>query len=201
MKELVRKWLFNNLANIITTSRLIFSAWLIVLAIWSQSLFSMFALVILCGVTDFLDGFVARRYNIESKIGGFLDRMADKIFICPIIIILIYRFLPLVEICPTIFFLIKSLAGIMVFLEIFLISSGIYCFAKGFDLSSNRWGKMKMFFQTTVVSLWFLSLLIECYFEIKIFFISIYLIGILLIISIGLTVKSIEGYYQRWIDS
>lgn len=29
-------------------------------------------------ITDFLDGFLARKYNLESKIGGFLDLIGDK---------------------------------------------------------------------------------------------------------------------------
>jgi cardiolipin synthase len=33
------------------------------------------------GFTDWLDGYVAKRYNMKSILGGFLDPMADKIFI------------------------------------------------------------------------------------------------------------------------
>jgi phosphatidylglycerophosphate synthase len=198
MNGKAKKWFFNNSANMITTLRLIFSAWLVVLSISSQFFLLMFVLVFLCGLTDFLDGFIARKYKIESKIGAFLDRMADKVFICPMLVILVYRFLPLAEVNPTIFFLIKSLAGIIVFLEIFLVLSGIYCFTKGIDLSSNRWGKIKMFFQTMVVIVWFSSLIIEHYFEVRVFQFSIYLIGFFLVTAISLTLKSIEGYYQRW---
>ena len=34
------------------------------------------------GVSDWLDGFVARRYNQGSVIGSYLDPLADKVLIC-----------------------------------------------------------------------------------------------------------------------
>lgn len=39
-----------------------------------------FALYILCGVTDALDGFVARRFNASSALGARLDSAADFVF-------------------------------------------------------------------------------------------------------------------------
>lgn len=37
--------------------------------------------VITAGVTDFLDGFIARKFKAESEIGKMADPLADKIFI------------------------------------------------------------------------------------------------------------------------
>ena len=34
------------------------------------------------GASDWLDGFVARRYNQGSVIGSYLDPLADKVLIC-----------------------------------------------------------------------------------------------------------------------
>jgi cardiolipin synthase len=197
MKE---NWLFLNLANLITTARLIFSAWLVVLALSGEDLILMFALVILCGITDATDGWVARRYHIESKIGGFLDRLADKIFICPTMIILIYRFWPSVDIGPIVRSLTATLIVVIVFLEIFLITSGIFGLVKGINISSNEWGRRKMVFQSAAVFLWFLTLVIENYLRIKVFYFLIFLIDTVLVIAIGLTIKSIEGYYRRWLN-
>jgi len=198
MKEWLKNWLFQNLANLITMVRLIFSVWLVILAIYSQQLFLMFILVILCGIADYADGSVARRYGIESKIGGFLDRMADKIFICLTITILIWRYLPQVEVDVFWRFLTVGLVAVIILLEVFLVISGILGAIKGLDISSNQWGRLKMVFQSVAVFLWFLSLVIEFDLKIKIFFFSICLIDTIFIVAIYLAIKSIDSYYQRW---
>ncbi len=153
MKEWLKNWLFQNLANLITTARLIFSVWLVILAIYSQQLFLMFILVILCGITDYADGSVARRYGIESKTGGFLDRMADKIFICPTILILIWCYLPGIEMTAFWRFFTVGLVAVIILLEIFLVMSGVLGAIKGLDVSSNQWGRLKMVLQSAAVFL------------------------------------------------
>ena len=198
MKEWLKNWLFQNLANLITTARLIFSAWLVILAIYSQQLFLMFILVILCGITDYADGLVARRYHIEGRIGGFLDRTADKIFICPTILVLIWRYLPQIEVDVFWRFLTVGLVVVIVLLEIFLTASGIFGLFKGLSINSNEWGKKKMMFQWVAVLVWFFSLILEHHLKIKIFFVSILVIDFILVIAIRLSVKSIEGYWKNW---
>jgi CDP-diacylglycerol--glycerol-3-phosphate 3-phosphatidyltransferase len=37
--------------------------------------------VVLAGITDLLDGYYARKWNIESLLGKFLDPVADKLFL------------------------------------------------------------------------------------------------------------------------
>ncbi len=42
-------------------------------------------------ITDFLDGFIARKYNLESSLGRVLDPIADKVIFTVIIVILLAR--------------------------------------------------------------------------------------------------------------
>tara|TARA_Y100001968_G_C19334608_1_gene706141 strand:+ start:352 stop:783 length:432 start_codon:yes stop_codon:yes gene_type:complete len=37
--------------------------------------------MLLGGVTDFLDGYLARKYNFQSTFGAWMDPLADKIFL------------------------------------------------------------------------------------------------------------------------
>ena len=38
-------------------------------------------LLLFSGVTDYLDGKIARQFNMESRLGGFLDPIADRLYI------------------------------------------------------------------------------------------------------------------------
>jgi CDP-diacylglycerol--glycerol-3-phosphate 3-phosphatidyltransferase len=50
----------------------------------------MFAFILytICGITDFLDGWIARKYNLHSHLGRMLDPIADKLLIAVILLIL-----------------------------------------------------------------------------------------------------------------
>lgn len=65
------------LANVLTVSRIIAS--LSILQIEALSL-SFYALFLFCGITDILDGIVARRTGSESRVGAILDSIADMVF-------------------------------------------------------------------------------------------------------------------------
>ena len=65
------------IANCITVSRLLFS---LAMILFPPSSVPFAVLYVLCGVTDVLDGFVARKLHTESKIGEMLDSAADLFF-------------------------------------------------------------------------------------------------------------------------
>ena len=73
-----------NLPNKLTASRFLLTvAFLIVM--FSQVRFhETIALVLFCaaGVTDFLDGEIARRRNLITNFGILMDPLADKIMVC-----------------------------------------------------------------------------------------------------------------------
>lgn len=63
--------------NIITVFRL-FLVPLIIWLIVSSNLLAAFIIFLLAGVTDMLDGFLARRFGWQTELGAYLDAIADK---------------------------------------------------------------------------------------------------------------------------
>ena len=80
-----------NVANILTLARLVVLPVIVGLLYVSGFWPAMIALglYVLGAVTDFLDGWVARKYNQITPFGTFLDPIVDKIYVAGILIILI----------------------------------------------------------------------------------------------------------------
>ena len=82
-----------NLPNKLTTSRFVLTA-LFLWAMLSRSpVNDTLALVLFClaGVTDFLDGEIARRRKLITSFGVLMDPLADKILVCSAFIALVER--------------------------------------------------------------------------------------------------------------
>ncbi len=79
------------IANYITLSRIFLIFPVLFLVSDQDNAFNWFALVlfVLAGITDHLDGYVARRTKTTSQLGALLDLTADKLLICiPLIYLL-----------------------------------------------------------------------------------------------------------------
>ena len=84
----------NNLPNYITSIRLIFTIPLIIFLETNNILF-VWIIILFGGLTDYLDGHIARKFKLKTKIGAILDPLADKIFlIIPFIWLCKYEVIP-----------------------------------------------------------------------------------------------------------
>lgn len=54
---------------------------------WSYALTS--GLFLMAGITDWLDGYVARLWNVQTSIGRFLDPIADKLLVATALLLLV----------------------------------------------------------------------------------------------------------------
>ena len=81
-----------SLPNILTLSR-IFAVPILVGLLWfpgwEPGWLAGFALYCLMGITDYFDGYVARARGTVSKLGIFLDPIADKIMVAAVIVMLV----------------------------------------------------------------------------------------------------------------
>ena len=80
-----------NLPNLLTLSRIVAMPLLVGLLWWPEWQLGYglgFAMYCLMGLTDYFDGYVARSYGAVSKLGAFLDPIADKIMVAAVILVL-----------------------------------------------------------------------------------------------------------------
>lgn len=80
-----------SLPNILTLSRIVALPFLVALLWWPNWEFGYlvaFALYCAMGITDYFDGYLARSSGAVSKLGVFLDPIADKIMVAAVILVL-----------------------------------------------------------------------------------------------------------------
>ena len=80
-----------HIANIITASRILFSVLLLFLPVLGAGFYVTY---LLCGITDMIDGTIARKTGTVSEFGARLDTVADFVFLFASLA----KFLPMVPI-------------------------------------------------------------------------------------------------------
>lgn len=80
-----------NPANQLTLARILFIPLLVVIyySPYDWRFLASGALFGLAGITDWLDGYIARRYHFTSPFGAFLDPVADKLMVAVALALLI----------------------------------------------------------------------------------------------------------------
>jgi len=124
------KKLIANIPNILTISRLVLTLPLIIFLELNKTKF-VFALIIIGGITDYFDGYFARKLNLKTKFGAIIDPLSDKIFLL----------IPLLWLCKMELIPFWSLA-IILFRE--LIISALRTSIKN-GLPASQLGKYKTF--------------------------------------------------------
>ena len=73
--------MITKLINLLTFSRIIFAIVIFIFLALEQNYLFALLLFFISGLTDFFDGFLARKYKTSSELGEILDPLADKILI------------------------------------------------------------------------------------------------------------------------
>lgn len=136
-----------NLPNKLTVLRVLMIPFFVAALLWdnggNQTLRWVAAIIfIAASLTDFLDGKIARKYNLVTNFGKFMDPLADKLLVCSALICLI------------------QLGQLPAWMVIIIISrefiiSGFRLVASdnGVVIAASYWGKFKTTFQMIAVIL------------------------------------------------
>ena len=81
----------DNIPNLLTASRIITLPLFIVLFFFPQEgvRWAILTIYILACITDYFDGYFARRYSNPSTLGTFLDPIADKLLVATLLLLLV----------------------------------------------------------------------------------------------------------------
>lgn len=83
-----------NLPNRLTLLRLLMIPFFVIAFYYEKNLDTMLISVVIFSVasfTDFLDGYIARKYNLVTDFGKFMDPMADKVLVASAFIMLCWK--------------------------------------------------------------------------------------------------------------
>jgi cardiolipin synthase len=108
-----------------------------------KAYFQAAAIVFLSGLTDFLDGFIARRFDMVTEFGKLIDPLADKLTQASLIFVLVVKIKWM--------FLLLILFVIM---QLFLLIAGLVMLKRGTKLNGAKWfGKVSttVFYATMLV--------------------------------------------------
>ena len=80
-----------NIPNLLTLFRIALIPVLVVLYFWEMEIRSTLVagVFVTAAVTDWLDGFLARKMNATSALGAFLDPVADKLIVSSALVLLV----------------------------------------------------------------------------------------------------------------
>lgn len=135
------------------------------------------AIFIVASITDFLDGKIARKYNLVTNFGKFMDPLADKLLVCSALICLIQ-----LELIP-------AWVVIIIIAREFIISGfRLVASDNGVVIAASYWGKFKTAFQMLTVIVLILNI------PNKVFII---LGTVLIYVSLALTVISLIDYIAK----
>ena len=116
-----------------------------------------FILFLVGAVSDLVDGYIARRYNIVSTLGKFIDALTDKIFVIGLFVTLLaFDFLPEGSVV-----LILLIIG----REFLVTGLRLVAASKGIVLAAEKMGKIKTFSQVFTVGAYLFGNAIQSDFE------------------------------------
>ncbi len=145
------------------------------------------AVFILAAITDWLDGFLARRMNLMSDFGAFLDPVADKLMVATALVLMVH--IPPPIIFPPVFLTLSAAIIIGREIAISALREWMSEMGESGTVKVGMLGKFKTIFQMTAIS----CLL----YEYDLFGIPVALIGeLLLYLAAALTLWSMWEYLR-----
>ena len=147
MIRLFNKSQIMTIPNMLSAFRILLLAPIVWLYSCKNDYAAAIILLIVSGITDIVDGFIARKFNMISDFGKILDPIADKLTQGVLLICLATRYKSIV-----------FLVGVFVVKEILMIALGYITIKKKDSVNSAKWyGKLNtvVIYSTIVILIMF----------------------------------------------
>lgn len=171
-----------NVPNRLTILRVIMIPLFVVAMLWHSLPYSDYiaaGLFIAACITDFFDGYLARKYNQVTTFGKFMDPLADKLLVCAALICFLADENPQMPVWAVI---------IIISREFIISGFRLVAAEKGVTIAASYWGKIKTFVQMVM------SIVLIFDFKLPVFQI---INPILIYASVILTVISLIDYIYK----
>ena len=172
-----------NVPNLLSISRVVLLIPIIFLFEYEFYLISV-GVFLLASITDYLDGYFARKNNQTSSVGSLLDLLADKIFVSVLIIWMTFNFDNLLIFISSILIVSREIS--ISYLRLYIVSKSKYID----EVKSDLVGKYKTAIQMFGLGLILISPLFSNFF----FKLSL----VLLFISAIISWYSFARYLNKW---
>ncbi len=152
--------------NILTFGRLILTIVFLLMILLSPRFYAQgelpfpgfldiaFIILVIAGLTDVIDGPIARKLNVTSKFGRMMDPLVDKVLVCGAFVCFAIIGEPkLFDFNPTTMTVIHwSVAGIIILREVYVTILRHIAEARGVNFAATVSGKIKMFLQSFAIA-------------------------------------------------
>ena len=148
--------------NILTFGRLVLTIVFLVMVLCSPYVANRpffldiaFILFVIAGLTDIVDGIIARKLNVASKFGRMMDPLADKVLVCGAFVCFAIIGEPkLFEFTKGTLAAIQwSVAGILILREVYVTVLRHIAEARGINFAATVSGKVKMLLQSFAIGM------------------------------------------------
>ncbi len=141
---------------------------------------------IVASLTDLLDGKIARKYNLVTNFGKFMDPLADKLLVCSALVGL------------TSLDVIPAWMTIVIIAREFIISGfRLIAAEKGTVIAASMWGKWKTTFQMVTICVLMVVMNEQGFHDVTVYT-AVLLVGIVtLYIAVALTIVSLIDYLVK----
>lgn len=119
-----------NVPNILSMIRLCMIPATVILIVYDRLLWGL-AVFITAELTDLLDGYIARKYNLITKLGSWLDPLADKLMALAVLITFFTK-----GIVPPV------VLAVVLIKELLMIIGGAIVVKRGYATTANVYGKV-----------------------------------------------------------
>jgi CDP-diacylglycerol---glycerol-3-phosphate 3-phosphatidyltransferase len=152
--------MLRHLPNILTLGRLVLTVVFLVMVLYAPAKDASFywdiafAIFLVAGITDLIDGSIARSLGVTSKFGRIMDPLADKVlvigaFVCFAIVGIPARLLDIGE--PGLSVIRWGIAGIITAREVYMTILRHIHEARGINFAATAAGKIKMALQSVAI--------------------------------------------------